>query len=167
MNYSHRMSLRDRDLVGRRRFDDVLGRWVPTLCCCLEHERRDEDLARHKPPWTPRDHPYNYDPFTIWGLARTSELRNATLYTDRLESWCPAKYAALAHKHYHSGSNDYVRPFDSYDCQGHLIERFLRDYFADPALELLRIVQQCNPGTGEVIWRLDVHATRDLQSGAL
>ena len=121
----------------------------------------DQDLTRHDPPWTKQSHPYCYDPFTIWGAPRPNKACNDTVYTDRLDQWDSAKYARLARKHYQSGESCYERPFDSHHCKGHLIERFLRDWFDDFELKLLRVVEYCSPATGYQTWRLDYTSTKD------
>ena len=124
---------------------------------------RDEDLQRHDPPWTKQSHPYNYDPFTIWGTPGPSAECNGTNYTDRLSQGDHAKYERLAKKHYRSGSDAYERPFDSHDCKGHLIERFLRDWHGDPELKLLRVVEYCHPYTGYQMWRLDYASPKEAK----
>src|SRR5262249_1554438 len=121
----------------------------------------DADLGRHDPPWTRQSHPYCYDPITIWGAPRPSKECNGTVYTDRLDQWDRDKYARLAKKHYQSGDSCYERPFDFPQCKGHLIERFLRDWFDDPKLRLLRVVEYCSPGTGYQTWRLDYVSARE------
>jgi hypothetical protein len=121
----------------------------------VKDPRADADLSRSNPPRTKREHPYNYDPFTIWGQPFPNAERTGTVYADRLMQWDRAKYERLARKHYRSGTADYERPFDSERCQGGLIERFLRDWFEDQELKLLRVVEQCNPYTGERTWMLD------------
>jgi hypothetical protein len=125
-------------------------------------DHADEDLmGRHSPPWTKESHPYNYDPFTIWGRPQPDKRCNGTVYTDRLDQWDSGKYAQLARKHYRSSSNDFERPFDSHNCKGHLIEAFLRDWFDDPALQLLRVVEYCSPATGYQTWRLDYASKKE------
>lgn len=121
----------------------------------------DADLMRRDPPWSKRDYPYCYDPFTIWGAPRPSKECNGTVYTDRLDQWDRNKYDQLACKHYRRGDNGYERPFDSHNCKGHLIEAFLRDWFDDPNLKLLRVIEYCNPGTGYQTWRLDYRSTKE------
>jgi len=116
---------------------------------------RDVDLPRHHPRRTKQTHPYAYDPFTIWGQPSPNPKRNGSTYVDRLIQWDRAKYERLARKHYHSGGSSYMQPFNSQSCKGHLIEAFLRDWFDDPTLELLRVVEHCNPFTGERTWSLD------------
>jgi hypothetical protein len=125
----------------------------------VEVEDFDDDLSRHDPPWTKKDHPYNYDPFTIWG--GPSKEHNGTDYTDRLDEWDPAKYTRLAAKHYQSGTSSYERPFDSYNCKSHLIQAFLRDWHDDPKLRLTRVVEYCHPHTGYQTWRLDYVCTKE------
>lgn len=122
----------------------------------------DKDLGRHDPPLTKREHPYNYDPFTIWGAPRPSAECNNTDYTDRLSQRDNAKYTRLSRKHYESGTNSYAQPFafDSHNCKGDLIERFLRDWYDDPELKLLRVVEYCNPYSGYQTWRLDYRSTK-------
>ena len=138
----------------------------------LEHNKEsgDADLARHDPPRVKRTHPYAYDPFTIWGDPFPSKQCNGTVYTDRLHQEDPDKYARLALKHYQSGGSDCdfarglgvrgaspnaLRPFDSYNCKGELIEAFLRDWFDDQQMKLLRVVEYCDPHSGYETWRCD------------
>lgn len=126
-------------------------------------QRSDADLdlhPRHDPPWRKSDHPYNYDPFTIWGEPRPSKACNGTDYTDRLDQWDHTKYAQLAAKHYQSGTASYERPFDSHHCKGDLIEAFLRDWYADPKLKLLRVIEYCHPYSGFQTWRLDYQSAK-------
>lgn len=124
----------------------------------------DEDLTRHDPPWTKSDHPYCYDPLTIWGEPRPNKECNGTVYVDRLEQWDAAKYDRLAREHYRRGDTCYERPFDSYNCKGYLIERFLRDWFGDPKLRLLRVVEYCHPYTGYPTWRMDYVSSKEARS---
>lgn len=123
--------------------------------CC------DADLQRHDPPRTKDTHPYAYDPFTIWGQPYRDPKQTGTVYADRLMQWDRAKYARLARKHYHSGSNAYEHPFESSNCKGFLIAEFLRDWFDDPSLELLRVVEHCNPYTGERNWSLSYSSSKE------
>lgn len=122
----------------------------------------DDDLFRNDPPRTKQRYPYNYDPFTIWGTPHPSAECNSTNYTDRLEQEDRAKYTLLSKKHYRSASNIYERPFDSQNCKGPLIERFLRDWHDDPELKLLRVIEYCNSFTGFKTWRLYFHTLRSL-----
>lgn len=123
----------------------------------------DQDLTRHDPPWTTQSHPYCYDPFTIWGMPHSNKACNGTVYTDRLDQWDSAKYARLAREHYRSGENCYERPFDTHRCKGDLIEAFLRDWFEDPALKLLRVIEYCNPSSGYSTWRLDYVSSKEAK----
>lgn len=137
---------------GDPRFDFEFGPNDPNFGLRIRRVQSDadRDLNSHDPPWTKQSHPYCYDPFTIWGDPRPSQECNGTVYTDRLDQWDSGKYERLATKHY-SGH----RPFDSYSCKGDRIEAFLRDWFDDPGLKLLRVVEYCHPGTGFPTWRLD------------
>ena len=134
--------------------------------CLVPHWRygfdsgADADLMRCDPPRTKVTHPYNYDPYTIWGKPYPDKRSNGFVYTDRLEQWDYGKYERLAAKHYRIG-NTWERPFDSHNCKGHLIQDFLRDWFDDPGLELLRVIEFCNQATGYPIWGLDYVSTRE------
>lgn len=129
----------------------------------VEDPHADADLSRSNPPRTPQTHPYAYDPFTIWGSPHPSKERHGTTYVDRLMQWDRAKYERLARKHYHSGTDNYERPFDAQHCKGYLIEAFLRDWFDDPELRLLRVVEHCHPYTGERNWNLDYASSKEIQ----
>lgn len=131
---------------------DPFGSFDPYM---FVDDRADEDLMLHDPPWTKQSHPYCYDPFTIWGKPHPSKECNGTVYTDRLDQWDSGKYDRLSRKHYCRGSNNFERPFDSHNCKGELIEAFLRDWFDDPELRLLRVIEYCSPATGYQTWRLD------------
>jgi hypothetical protein len=123
--------------------------------------RGDEDLSRHDPPWTKQSHPYCYDPLTIWGKPSPDKTCNGTVYTDRLEQWDRSKYDRLAKKHYQRGENSYAQPFDTHYCKGDLIEAFLRDWYDDPKLKLLRVIEYCHPYTGYQTWRLDYSSAKE------
>lgn len=110
----------------------------------------DADLMRRDPPYKKAAHPYTYCPFTIWGKPFPNEKCNGSEYTDRLDAWDRTKYAKLASVYYLNQS-----PFNSHNCKGHLIEAFLRDWYDDPKLQLLRVIEYCNRSTGYPTWRLD------------
>lgn len=128
--------------------------------CTVSGNDADADLQRCDPPRTKQSHPYCYDPFTIWGEPRPSAVCNGSVFTDRLEQCDRAKYVHLMHKHYRCGESDYVHPFALDNCQGRLIQAFLRDWFDDPKLRLLRVVEYCNQGTGYPTWSLDYHSVK-------
>jgi hypothetical protein len=119
-------------------------------------DSRDQDLlTRHNPPLSKEEYPYGYDPFTIWGEARAHKECNGSVYTDTLFRDDCDKYERLALKHYGHGGFEGDTVFSSYACKGPLIEAFLRDWFDDPELKLLRVIEYCNKSNGFHTWRLD------------
>lgn len=127
------------DMYGDTMYFDNLGRPCrrPSI---------DDDLTRCDPVRTPQTHPYNYDPFTIWGGPNPSA--NGSEWTDRLQQWDYSKYKALSEKHFSNGS----RPFSSHGCQGELIQAFLRDFLDKPTLILTRVIEYCNQSSGYPLW---------------
>jgi len=133
-----------------RRLDafDLFGRHPRSL--------GDEDLFRREPPWTKAKHPYSYCPFTIWGVPSPSPECNGSEYDDRLSQWDHDKYERLKKQHYHDAeTGNYLAPFSSNACKGDRIEAFLRDWYDDPALKLLRVIEYCQPYSGYPTWRFD------------
>lgn len=114
-------------------------------------DNADADLQRQDPPRTRMTHPYSYDPFTIWGKAEPDPCCNGSDYTDRLEEWDYKKFHEIAKETYVGGA----RPFNSQDCRGDLIEKFLRRYHNAPDLKLLRVIEYCNQSSGYPVWRLN------------
>lgn len=121
----------------------------------------DRDLSRSDPLRSKRSHPYAYDPFTIWGKPAEHKECNGSVYTDRMEQWDYTKYRQLCQKHYRAGESTYFRPFDNHNCRGDLIQAFMRDYFDDPTIRLLRVIEYCNWSTGYPTWRLDYVTTKE------
>lgn len=120
-------------------------------------DTRDSDLDRRDPPRRKHDHnyTYSYDPFTIWGHAGPNERCNGSEWTDRLWEFDYSKAERLAARIYAG-----ARPFDNHSCRGDLVEQFLREWHEDPVLELLRVIEYCNPSTGYPTWRLDYHSPK-------
>jgi len=114
----------------------------------------DADLQRQDPPRTRARYPYSYDPFTIWGDPHPNDRCNGSDYTDRLEEWDYKKFNELAKEIYVDGDQR-AAPFNSFNCRGDLIQKFLRRYHDAPDLELLRVIEYCNVSTGYPTWRLD------------
>lgn len=114
----------------------------------------DSDLQRHDPPHSKAAYPYSYDPFTIWGKPAPNPKCDSSVYTDRLEQRDYAKCERLRKKHY---TVDGVgqSPFSSQYCRGDLIQNFLRDWYDNPKLELVRVIEYVHLATGFPLWRLD------------
>lgn len=96
---------------------------------------------------TKMDHPWDYDPFTVWGSKDAAA--NKTYYTDRLYRWDAKKHDRLLLEVF-GNTNQYwdtKKPED--------IERFLRLYLDKPTLKLVWIQEQCDPSSGFPVWRLN------------
>lgn len=102
---------------------------------------------------TPASHPWNFDTFTSWqrtGAPR--ELANASFYSDRLYQWDPDKFNK-SRKKISGGESQY---FDDSPLE---IEKFLREYFSNDDLHLVKIEKGCNQSTGYPVWHFTVYST--------
>lgn len=144
--------------MTRRRYMEMrLGPLGMPYPGCDPYDDRDSDLQRSDPPREKHDfrYRYAYDPFTIWGNPGPNESCNGSEYVDRLEQWDYAKYGRISERFYKG-----ARPFDDHNCRGDLFEQFLREWFEDPDLKLLRVVEYCNRSSGYPTWRLDYHSPK-------
>jgi len=85
-------------------------------------------------------HPYSYDPFICCG---SNGPTNEGCYSDRLFSWDRKKAEACAERHL-NGVSEY----------GDLkkVQEFLRDFFDEPKLKLVYVLQMCNVSSGCPVW---------------
>ncbi|MDU8351011.1 hypothetical protein RYA05_03770 [Pseudomonas syringae pv. actinidiae] len=110
---------------------------------------------------TRRDHPYNFDDFVSWVNPKYHGKTNPctikpegdkqlhTAYTDRMSGWDREKYSRCAEKHF-TRDNGGIR-----HGGGAVATAFLAEYFGDPELELVKIVECCDHSSGYEIWRYD------------
>lgn len=90
------------------------------------------------------NHPYSYDPFTIWVNLEVEP--NDSVYSDRLIQWDFKKHDELCMKHFgNHGQNWSCR-------EPQKIQEFLRDYLEKPELTLCEIIEGCNQSNGYPYW---------------
>lgn len=98
---------------------------------------------------TKTSNPYNYDPYMQY-LADDHELmKGSTVYTDRLLQWDYEKTNRLMKKHFGNEGQYWT------DRKPEAIEAFLRDWREDQNLQLIAVIEYCNPSSGYPVWRLD------------
>jgi hypothetical protein len=100
---------------------------------------------------TPESHPYSYDPFTIWGHPYADPTCKGVDYTDRLEQWDYKKYHRILDE---VKQGEKFSLYARHNCRGDLIEQLLRKYHDNESIELRRVVEYCNAGTGYPVWCL-------------
>ncbi len=116
----------------------------------------DSDLERSRPPRGKFDdrYRYAYDPFTIWG--RKDRRCNATDYTDRLQQQDYQKFSRIFYRLNSPDSNGtYPNMFSDRACRGDLVQKLLQEYYDNPGIILLRVIEYCNWSTGYNTFRLD------------
>lgn len=98
---------------------------------------------------TKHTHPYSYDGFIVWRAGPNEEVNN-TIYSDQLLQCDWDKHNKLCQKHF--GNNAQMW----YDRDPEKIEEFLRDWFDNPNLKLIFIMEYCNVSNGYPVWRFDI-----------
>lgn len=97
---------------------------------------------------TKATHPYSYDGFVTWRGGDNAEATSGA-YSDRLMQFDRPKLIALSKKHF-GDESDYW-----YSREPQAIEAFLRDWFENPLLKLILVMECCNQATGYPLWRFD------------
>jgi hypothetical protein len=98
---------------------------------------------------TKDEYPYSYDLFLQWvksGIYIKSEKGCHAVYSDRLFQWDNKKYDRCC-KEVWNNQGQYFNCREASD-----IEKFLRLYYDDPKLELVKIGEGCNVSTGYPYW---------------
>lgn len=103
-------------------------------------------------PRTKAAYPYSYDPITI--MDRSEFVKpNASVYSDRLFRNDMDKYNSLRMKHF----GDIAQCTWS-DSPPNLIEAFLRDYFGNPKIQIVKIIECCDQMSGFPVWYFSYYA---------
>ena len=92
--------------------------------------------------------PYSYEPFYVF---KSSGKVNGSVYSDRMQQWDYDKYKASAEK----------TDFKGYTKDPETVEAFLRAYFDEPELKLVRVIEYCNVSNGYPCWRVDYYTPED------
>jgi hypothetical protein len=90
-------------------------------------------------------YPYSYDAFVTFQKRKPSK-KTSVVYSDRIVQWDNKKARKLMKKHFKT-TGDYY-----YDRKPEEIEAFLRDYFSEPSIELIYIMEGCNVSSGFPYW---------------
>jgi hypothetical protein len=98
---------------------------------------------------TKQSHPYSYDPIVQYIHYGAKVKANGSAYHDRMQSWDYKKYQDCENKH--------VRQANSSYHDGTAMQNFLRDYFDDPKLILIHIIEYCNSSSGYPCYRFDYY----------
>ena len=98
---------------------------------------------------TKAEYPYSYDPFLVW-VKDEFYIKNAgnAVYSDRLYQWDWDWYNQTRLVVWNNQSHH----FYSGECSPSEIERFLRIYFRNSELELVKIAEGCNVSNGYPYW---------------
>lgn len=97
---------------------------------------------------TKKEYPYGYDGFVVHRVGNNSEA-NETVYSDRLWQWDHSKYNKSVEKVF----GDHRQMF--YQATSDELERMLREYFDNPKLKLILVMEYCNVSNGYPVWRFD------------
>lgn len=98
------------------------------------------------PPKTIEQYPYNYDPIIRYlktGIKEEDIEKYSGVYSDRMANWNPNKYQEAYHRYLGHQKIENM-------CYGNAnnVEQFLRDYFDNPKLKLIAVIEYCNTATG-------------------
>lgn len=98
-------------------------------------------LVDGRPHRSKYEYPYSYDPITQFSNGKQG---NSSCYSDRMKQWDANKYDDC--------SGAVSNKSDYWNIPSAKIEEFLRLYYADPTLELVKVVEYCNQATGFPVW---------------
>lgn len=94
---------------------------------------------------TKMEYPYSYDAHVIWRGGLNEDIDNSC-YSDRLLQWGREKYNELCEKHFGNQGQWWNKRNPKQ------IESFLRDYFDNPKLNLILILEGANQSSGYPYW---------------
>lgn len=113
-----------------------------------EHYYYDGDLLRHYPPRTKHTHPYSYDPIV---LIDTGVEANGSAYSDRMSQWDYDKFRAAM-------KNTGEMHFSWHNKN--LVQNMAREYFDDPTLKIVKVIEMCNASSGYPVWLLTWYSNK-------
>jgi hypothetical protein len=104
-----------------------------------------EICGMHLGPNTKQSHPYSYDPLLVF--VNKNVAPNGSAYSDRIENWYERSVIDEKLKtHFGETSRDFGYR------SAPAVQKYLRDLFGHPKLELTRIEEHCNMATGYPVW---------------
>lgn len=99
------------------------------------------DWRLRHPQWTPWSHPYNFDDYILWEKGQGKG--DGSAYSDRMQQWDWEKYQSCW-KQAFDERQDFADPEKT--------TKFLRLYYDDPELELIRVIATVNHASGYPLW---------------
>jgi len=100
-----------------------------------------------------RTNPYNYDTFIMIGEPNI-ERTTSSCYTDRLYQWDSKKYNDSAMEVFGNEGQFWSQRSKSD------IEKFLKLYFSDETIDLVRVLQTCNHSSGYPLWVFEFNSDK-------
>lgn len=98
-----------------------------------------------EPVKTKYEYPYSYDPILQYGTVESKKC-DGSAYSDRMYMWNPDKFDQCFHKAF-GHQSDYFS-----DKSPSQIQSFLREYYDNEKLVLVRVVEYCNVSNGYPCW---------------
>ena len=109
-----------------------------------EWQLQDFDWRLRHPQHGKYTHPYSYDAFILW--EKNKSKGNGSAYDDRMRQWDREKWDK-AHKKAYPPKFDGGGPSRRY-ADPKATQKFLRLYFNDSKLQLIRVIEECNVSNG-------------------
>lgn len=103
------------------------------------------DLDGNPVTRTKSSHPYSYDGHVILRAQPNNKPKMTAVYTDRMQQWDGGKYCRLLQKH---GISRWQA------ASPRSIVEFLRDWYDDPGVALVAVMEWCNWASGYPTWSL-------------
>jgi hypothetical protein len=106
---------------------------------------------------TKQKYPYSYSPYVQWQHddPKMIEQANGSAYSDRLYQWDSGKYNS-------SSQEVFGNEHQSWNNRSpKMIEQFLRVYWDDPSLILVKVIEHCNVSSGYPVWCFVVYTERN------
>lgn len=116
------------------------------------------DLEGRPVSRTKRSHPYSYDGHVVT-RTRANAKEMECVYTDRLAGWDSGKFRRLCREHLEGYRWD--------NAPGRSVQAFLQDWEEDPGLELVAVMEWCNPSSSYATWSLHFVFSKKKQAQLL
>jgi hypothetical protein len=105
-----------------------------------------ERVGEHLGPRSKQQYPYSYDPLLVYRRYAKLPAETHAVYSDRLRQWDFDKFRALSRTHFGNEGDSF------HSRKPAKIEAFLREWFEQPELQLVRVEEHCNVSNGFPVW---------------